>query len=67
MKSEIEDEAKRMGQDKSAEKQNEAIFIIYCYRTKYYYVTTDSLIRNWERLIGYYENGVYHEENQINK
>ncbi len=51
-----------MAREKSLEKQNEAIFIIYCNRTRYYYVTADSLIRNWERLIGYYENGVYNEE-----
>jgi hypothetical protein len=67
MKSEIKDQAKRMAKDKSLEMQDEAIFIIYCNRTKYYYVTTDSLIRNWERLIGYYENGIYHKENQVNK
>ncbi|OJW33981.1 MAG: DNA-binding protein [Sphingobacteriales bacterium 46-32] len=61
MKSKSIDEAKSMAKDKSLETQhkNEAIYIIYCSRSEYFYVDTDSLIRLWERLIGYYENGVY--------
>lgn len=59
MKSEILDEAKRMARQESLKKQGEAIFIIYCNRTKCHYVATDGLIRSWERLIGFYENGRY--------
>ncbi|MDV4070624.1 DNA-binding protein [Flavobacterium sp. NST-5] len=64
MKSKSIDEAKSMAKDKSLETQhkNEAIYIIYCSRSEYFYVDTDSLIRLWERLIGYYENGVYTAE-----
>ncbi|WP_228443915.1 MULTISPECIES: DNA-binding protein [Weeksellaceae] len=64
MKSKSIDEAKSMAKDKSLETghKNEAIYIIYCSRSEYFYVDTDSLIRLWERLIGYYENGVYTAE-----
>ena len=50
-----------MAKEKSLETQyrDEAIYIIYCNRTEYFYVDIDSLIRLWERLIGYYENGKY--------
>ncbi len=58
------EEAMNMAKAKSLEKQykDEAIYIIYCNRTKQYYVDTDSLIRLWELLIGYYENGVFTAE-----
>lgn len=59
MKAETVDEAKKMAEGKSLERRNKAIFIIYCRRTKYYYVALDGLIRSWEQLIGYYENGEY--------
>ena len=61
MKAKTIDEAKSMAKEKSLETQyrDEAIYIIYCNRTEYFYVDTDSLIRLWERLIGYYENGKY--------
>jgi len=64
MKAKMIDEAKSMAKEKSLEAQykDEAIYIIYCNRTDYFYVHTDSLIRLWERLIGYYENGVYTAE-----
>jgi hypothetical protein len=64
MKAKSIDEAKRLAKEKSLETQykDEATYIIYCYRTKYFYVDTNSLIRLWEMLIGYYENGVYTEE-----
>ena len=42
--------------------KDEAIYIIYCSRTEYFYVDTNSLIRLWEQLFGYYENGVYTAE-----
>lgn len=61
MKAKTVEEAKSMAKAKSLETQykNEAMYIIYCNRTEYFYVATDGLIRLWERLIGYYENGVY--------
>ncbi|MGJ1485716.1 DNA-binding protein [Sphingobacterium multivorum] len=64
MKAKTIEEAKSMAKDKSLETQykDEAIYIIYCSRTEFFYVDTDSLIRLWERLIGYYENGVYTAE-----
>ncbi len=64
MKAKTIEEAKSMANDKSLEKQykDEAIYIIYCSRSEYLCVDTDSLIRLWERLIGYYENGVYTAE-----
>lgn len=54
-------EAKSLAKEKSLEAQHKGnvIYIIYCNRTEYFYIDTDSLIRLWERLIGYYENGVY--------
>lgn len=64
MKAKTIEEAKTMAKEKSLETQyrDEAIFIIYCNRTEYFYVDTSSLIRLWERLIGYYENGAYTAE-----
>ncbi|GEM52752.1 hypothetical protein EB1_25420 [Empedobacter brevis NBRC 14943 = ATCC 43319] len=64
MKAKTIEEAKSLAKGKSLETQykDEAIHIIYCNRTKLYYVDTNSFIRNWERLIGYYENGVYTAE-----
>lgn len=64
MKAKTVEEAKSMAKAKSLETQfkNEAIYIIYCYRTEYFYVDNNSLIRLWEMLIGYYENGVYTAE-----
>lgn len=64
MKAKTIEEAKTMAKEKSLETQyrDEAIYIIYCNRTEYFYVDTNSLIRLWERLIGYYENGVYTAE-----
>ncbi|MDC8027081.1 MULTISPECIES: hypothetical protein [Bacteroidota] len=64
MKAKTIEEAKSLAKGKSLEKQYkaEAIYIIYCNRTKYFYIDTDSLIRLWEQLIGYYENGTYTAE-----
>ncbi|MCT3746794.1 DNA-binding protein [Chryseobacterium arthrosphaerae] len=39
-----------------------AVYIIYCSRSENYYVDTNSLIRLWEILIGYYINGVFTPE-----
>jgi len=64
MKATTIEEAKELAKGKSlkAEHKEEAIYIIYCSRSEFFYVDTDSLIRLWERLIGYYENGVYTAE-----
>lgn len=61
MKAKSIDEAKSLAKEKSLEAQykGNVIYVIYCNRTEYFYIDTDSLIRLWERLIGYYENGVY--------
>ncbi len=64
MKSKMLDEAKKLAKEKSLDKKHkdERIYLIYCNRTEYYYADTDSLVRLWERLIGYYENGIYTAE-----
>ena len=61
MEAESIDEAKSLAENKSLEKKYKdiAIYIIYCNRTKHFYIDTDSLIRLWEKLIGCYENGKY--------
>ena len=65
MKAKTIDEAKDMAKEKSLETQykDEAIYIIYCNRTEYFYVDTDCLIRLWERFEGCYINGVFTKEN----
>lgn len=65
MKAKSIDEAKSMAQSQSLETKykDEAVYIIYCNRTEYFYIDTNSLLRNWEQLTGYYENGVYNAEN----
>ena len=61
MKSKTIDEEKSLAKDKSLEKKHkdETIHIIYCNRTKYFYIDTDGLIRLWEQSFGYYVNGVH--------
>lgn len=61
MKATSIDEAKSLAKSQSLETKHkdETIHIIYCNRTEYFYVDTDGLIRLWERLIGYYVNGIY--------
>lgn len=61
MKADNIGEAKKIAEKKSFESRHysETIYIIYCGRTEYFYVTTDSLIRLWEQLAGYYVNGIY--------
>lgn len=58
------DEAKSLAKSQSLETKykDEAIYIIYCNRTEFFYIDTNSLIRLWEQLFGYYENGVYTAE-----
>lgn len=65
MKAKSIDEAKSMAKSQSLETKykDEAIYIIYCNRTEYFYIDTNSLLRTWEQLKGYYENGVYTAEN----
>lgn len=65
MKAKSIDEAKSMAKSQSLETKykEEAIYIIYCNRTEYFYIDANSLLRNWEQLTGYYENGVYNAEN----
>lgn len=69
MKAKTIEEAKTVAKEKSLETQyrGEVIYIIYCNRTEYFYVDTNSLIRLWELLIGYDENGAYTAENQTRK
>lgn len=64
MKAKSIDEAKSLAKSQSLKTKykDEAIYIIYCNRTEYFYVDTNSLIRVWEQLFGYYINGVYTSE-----
>lgn len=64
MKAKLIEEAKSIAKSQSLEKKykDEAINIIYCNRTEYFYIDTNSLLRTWEQLIGCYENGVYNDE-----
>ena len=64
MKAKSIEEAKSLAKSKSLETKykDEAIYIIYCNRTEFFYIDTNSLIRLWEQLFGYYENGVYTAE-----
>lgn len=65
MKAKSIDKAKNMAKSQSLETKykDEAVYIIYCNRTEYFYIDTNSLLRTWEQLKGYYENGVYTAEN----
>lgn len=38
------------------------LYTIYYDRTEYFYIDTNSLLSNWEQLIGCYENRVYTAE-----
>ncbi|TDQ10164.1 DNA-binding protein [Pedobacter metabolipauper] len=64
MKAKSIEEAKSLAKSQSLETKykDEAIYIIYCNRTEFFYIDTNSLIRLWEQLFGYYENGVYTAE-----
>lgn len=61
MKTKLLEEAKSFAKKQSLDKKYEdvAIYIIRCNRTGHFYVDTNSLIRLWEQLLGYYVNGVY--------
>ncbi|SEH94696.1 hypothetical protein SAMN02927937_02320 [Paenimyroides aquimaris] len=58
------EEAKNLARAKSLEKKHkgESVFIIYCNRTEHFYIGTNGLVRLWEKLYGYYVNGVYATE-----
>jgi hypothetical protein len=61
MKTKSKTEAKKLAKAYSHNKEYEdvPIYIIYCNRSEKFYVDTNSLIRLWETLIGYYINGVF--------
>lgn len=64
MKAMTIEEAKNLARAKSLEKKHkgESVFIIYCNRTEHFYIDTNGLVRLWEKLHGYYVNGVYATE-----
>ena len=66
MKTKTKDEAKSYAKAQSLNKdyKNVPVYIIHCNRTEFFFVDTDSLIRLWEQLIGYYINGVFTDEEQ---
>lgn len=69
MKTKSIDKAKNYAKKQSLDEQYKgvAIYIIRCNRTGHFYVDTNSLIRLWEQLVGYYVNGAYtSEEKEIN-
>ncbi|ATN06702.1 MULTISPECIES: DNA-binding protein [Chryseobacterium] len=61
MKTKSRTEAKKLAKAYSYNKEyaDVPVYIIYCNRSEKYYVDTNSLIRLWETLIGYYINGVF--------
>lgn len=65
MKSISIEKAKHNAKAQSLDKQNKdvAFYIILCNRTGNYYADTNALLRTWEQLIGWYENGIYADEN----
>lgn len=69
MKAKTIEEAKRLAQAQSQDQnyKDVAIYIIYCHRTDFFYVDTNSLIRLWERLEGYYINGIFISNNNQQK
>ena len=64
MKTKSKEEAKCHAKAQSLNKdyKDVPVYIIHCSRTEFFYVDTDSLIRLWEQLIGYYTNGIFTEE-----
>ncbi|HET7119133.1 MAG TPA: hypothetical protein VFI29_21750 [Hanamia sp.] len=69
MKTKSKEEAKSYAKAQSLNKdyKNVPVYIIHCNRTEFFYVETDSLIRLWEQLIGYYTNRVYTVEKSHSK
>lgn len=66
MKAKSKQEAKSYAKAQSLKKdyKDVPVYIIRCNRTALFYVDTDSLIRLWEQLIGYYLNGIFTDEEQ---
>ena len=64
MKTQSKIEARKLAKAYSYNKEyvDVPVYIIYCSKTEHYYVDSNSLIRSWERLIGYYINGVFTSE-----
>ncbi|KFF76031.1 DNA-binding protein [Chryseobacterium sp. P1-3] len=64
MKTKSKTEAKKLAKAYSHNKDyiDVPVYVIYCNRTEKYYVDTNGLILLWERLIGYYINGVFTPE-----
>lgn len=64
MKTVSKDEAKKHAKTQSLDRgyKDVPVYVIYCNRTKFFYVDTDAMIRMWEQLVGYYVNGVYTAE-----
>ncbi|HSH64772.1 MAG TPA: DNA-binding protein [Bacteroidia bacterium] len=64
MKAKSKDEAKKLAKAHSLVKSHKdvAVYIIHCSRTECFYVDDIGMIRLWERLVGYYVNGVYTAE-----
>lgn len=64
MKTKSKTEAKKLAKAYSYNNdyRDVPIYIIYCNRSENYYVDANGLIRLWERLIGYYINGIFTSE-----
>lgn len=61
MKITSKEEAKKLAKAYSHNKvyKDVDVYIIYCNRSKCFYVDTDCLIRLWEQIVGYYTNGMF--------
>ena len=66
MKTKSKEKAKSYAKTQSLNKdyKDVPVYVIYCNRTELFYVDTNSLIRLWEQLIGYYINGAFTDEEQ---
>ncbi|HFK5575094.1 DNA-binding protein [Elizabethkingia anophelis] len=64
MKTHSKSEAKKLAKACSYNRDyvGMSVYIIYCNGTENYYVDTNSLIRLWKKLIGYYINGDFTRE-----
>lgn len=61
MKTLLIEEAKNIAKTMSLDHQYKdcPVYIIFCNRTKHFYVDTNGFIRLWEQLIGSFINGVF--------
>lgn len=64
MRTKSKSEAKKLAKAYSYNKDytDVPVYVIYCSRTEKYYVDTNGLIRLWEKLEGYFINGVFTSE-----